>query len=147
MEIILKQDVNRLGKAGAIAKVKDGFARNFLIPNDLAIPLTAVNLKKLEDEKQKKTLELEKCKKEAQDLAAKLEGLSLTVAVLTQEEDKLYASVTIVDVVHALKEEGFNIDKSCIILEESIKSLGVYEVSIKLHPEVAAKVKVWIVKK
>lgn len=147
MEIILKQDVNRLGKAGTIAKVKDGFARNFLIPNGLAMPLNPVNLKKLEEEKQKKTLVLEKHKKEAEALAAKLEGLSVTVPVLTQEEDNLYGSITTVDIAAALKEEGFNIDKTSIMLEESIKSLGVYEVSIKLHPEVVAKVRVWVVKK
>lgn len=147
MEVILNQDLDRFGKAGAVVKVKDGFARNFLLPNKLAVPLTAKNLKRLEEEKKKKALKLEKAKKEAQDLKAKLEALSLTIPVLTQEEDKLYGSVTSQDIESALKEEGFNLDKNSVVTDEPIKSLGIYELSVKLHPEVSAKLKVWIVKK
>jgi large subunit ribosomal protein L9 len=147
MEVILNQDIDRIGKAGNIVKVKDGFARNFLIPNGLAVPLTPVNLKKLEQEKQQKSLQSEKAKREAEELKEKLARLSLTIPVLTHEEDKLYASITAVDLAAALKEEGFDIDKSSIILDEPIKALGIYEVSIRLHPEIIAKVKVWIVKK
>ncbi len=147
MEVILKQDVDRLGKAGAVIKVKDGFARNFLLPNNLALPLTSANLKKLEQEKQKKILQSEKTKKEAQDLSDKLAVLSLTIPALTNEEDKLYGGVTPEAIAGALKEEGFNIDKNSIILQEAIKSLGIYEVSIKLHPELVTKIKIWIVKK
>lgn len=147
MEVILNKDIDRIGKAGQIVKVKDGFARNFLIPNALAIPVTTQNLKNLEQEKQGKVLQLEKIKKNAEELKARLESLSLTIAVLTHEEDKLYASITSIELATALKEEGFNIDKNSIVLPEPIESLGIYEVSIKLHPEVFAKVKVWIVKK
>lgn len=147
MEIILNQDVERLGKAGTIIKVKDGFARNFLIPNGLAMPKTTANLKKLEQEKLKKTLQSEKTKKEAQDLADRLGHLSLTIPVLTQEEDKLYGSISSSDLARALKEEGFDIDKNSIILDEPIKSLGIYEIPIKLHPEIPCKIKVWVVKK
>ena len=147
MEVILKQDVDKIGKAGTIVKIKDGFARNFLIPNGLAVPLTPANLKKLEQEKQKKILQLEKAKEGSKELKARLEGLSLTLPVLAQEEDKLYGSITAIDIAHALKEEGFDIDKSSIILDEPIKSLGIYEIPVNLHPEVSAKIKVWIVKK
>lgn len=147
MEVILKQDVDRLGKAGSVVKVKDGFARNFLLPNNLAVPLTSVNLKKLEEEKQRGILRAEKTKKEAESLRDKLAGLSITIAVLTNEEDKLYGSMTSQDIVQALKEENFDIDKNSIILDDPIKSLGIYEVSVRLHPEVLAKVKIWIVKK
>ena len=147
MELILKQDVDKIGKAGSVVNVKDGFARNFLIPNGLAIPLTPSNLKKLEEEKQNKSLQLEKIKQEAEKTREGLEGLSLTIQVLSQEEEKLYASITSQDIAEALKEEGFNIDKHSIILDEPIKSLGIYEVSVKLHPEISAKIKLWVVKK
>lgn len=147
MEVILKRDVDKIGKAGTIIKVKDGFARNFLIPNSLAVPLTAENLKRLEQEKQRKISQLEKVKKEAEELSKRLEALSLTMPVLTQEEDKLYASITAQDIAHALAEEGVDIDKNIIMLDEAIKSLGIYEVTAKLHPEVSCKIKIWIVKK
>ena len=146
MEVILKQDI-KLGKAGSVVKVNDGFARNFLIPNGLAIPLTTGNLKQLEQEKQKKLLQLEKNRQAAEQLKEKLAGLSLTIPVLAQEEDKIYGSISSLDVERVLKEEGFQIDKSAIILDEPIKSLGIYEIPIKLDQEVTAKVKIWIVKK
>jgi large subunit ribosomal protein L9 len=147
MEVILKQDVDKLGKVGSILKVKDGFARNFLIPNKLAVPLTPENLKKLQEEKKRKIMELEKAKNECLKEAQRLEGLSITLPALVHEEEKLYGSITAQDIALALKEEGFVIDKNSILLEEPIKSLGIYEVSIRLHPEVLTKIKVWIVKK
>jgi len=147
MEVILNKDVDRLGKAGSIVNVKDGFARNFLIPNNLVVPLTSANLKRLEQEKQRKNLQSEKAKKEAEVLKERLSSLSLTIPVLTQEEDELYGSITSTDVAAVLKEEGLNIDKKSIILDEPLKSLGIYEIPIKLHPDVLAKVKVWVVKK
>ena len=147
MEVILNQDIDRIGKAGSTVKVKDGFARNFLIPNGLAVPLTSANLKKLEQEKQQKALQSEKVKRNAEELKDKLARLSLTMPVLTHEEDKLYANITAQDLAAALKEEDFDIDKNSIALDEPIKALGIYEVAVKLHPEVMAKIKVWIVKK
>jgi large subunit ribosomal protein L9 len=147
MEVILNQDLEGVGKAGAVARVKDGFARNFLFPKRLAVPLTARNLKNLEQEKQTKTLKLDKEKKEAEQLKDRLAGLSLTLPVLIQEKDKLYGSITSLEIQHALEEEGFNIDKNSIVLEEPIKSLGIYQVPVKLHPEVLAEIKLWVVKK
>jgi large subunit ribosomal protein L9 len=128
-------------------KVKDGFARNFLIPNKLALPLTPANLKKLEQEKQKKAQEQDKIKQEAQELSQKLAALSLTISVLTHEEDKLYAGITAQEIATSLKEEGLAVNKDSIVLDEPISALGIYELPIKLHPEVTAKIKVWIVKK
>jgi len=148
MEVILKKDVEKIGKAGAVVKVKDGFARNFLIPNNLAVPVTQSNLKTLEQEKVKKTQLSEKIKKEAEDLGKRLANLSLTMTALIKEEDeKLYGSISGYEIANALKDEGIEIDKSCIMLEEPIKALGIYEIPVKLHPEVEAKIKVWVVKK
>lgn len=147
MEVILKQDVDKIGRAGQVVKLKDGFARNFLIPNGLAVPMNSANLKKLEQEKQKKAQESEKIRKEAEAAKTKLAGFSLTIPVLTHEEDKLYASIGALDISRLLKDEGFDIDKGLIALEEPIKSLGIYEIPVNLHPEVSATIKVWIVKK
>jgi len=147
MEVILKQDIVSLGKTNTIVNVKDGFARNFLIPNNLVVPLNAVNLKKMEAEKQRKSLQAEKVKKEAEALKERLTNFSLTIPVLVQEDERLYGSIAAWDLVQALKEEGLEIDKNWILLEEPLKSLGIYEVPLKLHPEVSTKIKVWIVKK
>ena len=146
-ELILRQDVPKLGKPGDIVKVKDGFARNFLIPNNLAVPATKENLKKLEREKLLKDKELEKSKQEALELAKKFSGKSFTIASEVHEEDKLYGSVTSLEIQRALEEEGFKINKKEILLDEPIKSTGIYEVPLKLHPEVTANIKIWIVKK
>lgn len=147
MEVILKQDIEKLGKAGTIVNVKPGYARNFLIPNNLALVLNTANLKKLEQEKLRKTEELENLKKSAKELQEKLSSFSLTIPTLVHEEDKIYGSVTSQDIAKALKDEGFDIDKDLIVLEEPIKSIGIYEIPIKLHPEICAQIKVWIVKK
>ncbi len=147
MEIILIRDVDRIGKLGSVVKVKDGFARNFLIPNKLAIPLTQENLNKLEQEKENKLLQSEKVKKVAQELVKRLSGFSLTIPVLTHEEDKLFGSITAQDIAAGLKDEGIEIDKGSIILSEPIKALGIYEVALRIHPEVNGSIKVWIVKK
>jgi len=147
MEIILNKDIDKLGKEGSIVKVKDGFARNHLFPKGLALPLNANNLKKVEQIKRKKAQEYEKTKKDAEALRNKLSALSVTIPVLTQEEEKLYGSITSQDISQALADEGFEIDKNMISLDEPIKVLGVYEAKVKLHPEVSAQIKIWVVKK
>lgn len=149
MKVILIQDVQGLGKSASLVKVKDGFAHNFLIPKKLALPATQANIKILEQQKQKKAQESEKLHKQAQALKEKLDNLSLTIPALTQDEDKekLYGSISVQDIADALKEEGFEIDKGLIMLEQSIRSLGIYEIPLKLHPEVSAKIKIWVVKK
>jgi large subunit ribosomal protein L9 len=147
MEVILRQDVEKLGKAGALIKVKDGFAHNFLIPNKLAMPATPANLKILQQDQQRQQAQSEKIKKECEQLKERLEKASLTIPALVQNQEKLYGSISGQEIAAALKEEGIEIDKSVFIMDEPIKSLGIYEISVKLHPEVIAKVKVWIVKK
>ncbi|MCM8781029.1 MAG: 50S ribosomal protein L9 [Candidatus Omnitrophica bacterium] len=147
MEIILRQDVDKVGKAGSVVKVKDGFARNFLIPNGLAMPLTPANLKRLEQEKQRRLWQLKKLKQEAEELKERLDNFSLTIPALVKNDDELYGSISAIDITAALKEEGFNIEKNSIVISEPIRSLGIYEVQINLHPEVKSKIKVWVVKK
>ncbi len=147
MQVILTKDVDKIGKAGTVIKVKDGFARNLLFPKSLAVPLTPANLKKLERDNQKLALELAQKKQEAQSLKERLDALSLTISAIAQDAEGLYGSITALDISNALKEEGVDVDKNIIILEEPIKTLGIYEIPVKLHPEVSAKIKVWIVKK
>lgn len=147
MEVILTKDVEKLGKVGSVVKVKDGFARNLLLPRKLAIPLTAANLKKLEQEKEKLIQRLEEKKQAILALKERLDKLSLTIQAAAQDEKGLYGSVTSQDISTALRDEGMEIEKNLIVLDEPIKSLGIYEIPIKLHPEIQAKVKVWIVKK
>ncbi len=147
MEVILNQDIDKLGKAGSVVKVKEGYARNFLIPRRLAVALTQENLKRLELEREKKNAQLLAKKKEAQELKDKLSSVSLTIPVLVQEDETLYGSITAQDIAAALKEEGLELDKTLIQLNDVIKSLGIYEVPVRLHPEVSVNIKVWIVKK
>ena len=147
MEVILNKDVADIGKAGSIVQVKEGFARNFLFPRDLAKPATSGSLKILEQEKQIKSAQSAKLKEESIGLQKRLNSLSLTIPALTQGEEKLYGSISAHDISEALKNEGFSIDKSNIDLVEPIKSLGIYEIQVKLHPEVTAKLKLWIVRK
>ncbi|MFH1397576.1 MAG: 50S ribosomal protein L9 [Candidatus Omnitrophota bacterium] len=147
MEVILVQDIKGIGKAGTRVKVKDGFARNYLLLKGLAVLATTANLNNLEQKRKIQSLQDEKLKKEAEELKVKLEKLSLTISCLAQDESGLYGSITNLDIERALKDEGFNIDKNLIILDEPIKSLGVFEVPVKLYSEIYAKVKVWIVKK
>ncbi|MGE5307553.1 MAG: 50S ribosomal protein L9 [Deltaproteobacteria bacterium] len=147
MEVILKEDVPGLGKAGMKVKVKDGYARNFLLPRNLAVMVTQSNVKVFEQEQKVRAQKMEKQKKEAETLKDKLAQLSLTIPVLTQEKEKLYASIGPLEISKALADEGIEIDKNAIALEEPIKALGIYEVPVKLHPEVTATLKVWIVKK
>ena len=147
MEVILTKDVNKIGRAGTVIKVKDGFARNFLMPKGLATPVTPGNLKRLEQDKERIALESEKRKGLANDLKARLDSFSLTLSVLAQEDGNLYGSLNAVDIYDALKKVSIDIEEVAIILDHPIKALGVYEVSLILHPEVESKLKVSILKK
>ena len=147
MKVILTEDVKSVGAMGDIVDVKDGFARNFLFPENLARLAIDSNLKIMEDIKKKKILAATKEKKEAEALKGKISALSCTIPVEAGEDDKLFGSVTSHDVSQAFESEGLSIDKRQINLEEPIKKLGVYTISVKLHPEVIAEVKVWVVKR
>ncbi len=146
MKVILRQDHEKLGEAGSVVNVKPGFARNYLIPQGMAMVATDANLKRFESEKQQLSWKKEKEKRESQELAKVLENISCTITVQVGEEDKLFGSVTSQHIAEALEEQGQKIDKRKILLEEPIKSLGIYSVPIKLHTDVEAKIKVWVVK-
>ncbi|MDD5668972.1 MAG: 50S ribosomal protein L9 [Candidatus Omnitrophica bacterium] len=147
MEVILLKDIENVGKAGSTLKVKDGYARNYLFPHNLAVVSSSGNIKNLEQKKQQMDLQREKIKKAAESLKTKIEALSLTIPVLTKEKDKMYGSITVVELVKALKDENIEIDKNCVQLEEPIKTVGIYEIPAQIHPEVTAKIKVWVVEK
>ena len=146
MNIILTEDVESLGSAGDLLKVKDGFARNYLIPGGKAMVATTQNVKMLEHQKQLVQAQLNKLKREAEQLARKIEDTSCTVAKPVGEEDKIFGAVTSADIQSSLAHEGLVIDKKKIQLDEPLKSLGIFTVPIKLHPEVTAQLKVWVVK-
>ena len=146
MEIILRQDYQGLGKTGDVVTVKDGYARNYLIPKGIAYVATKENRKRLENELKVKTWRVEKEKLAAEELAKKLANVSCTIPVQVGEEDKLFGSVTSQNIAEALAAQGIEVDRRKIQLNEPIKSLGIYSVPIKLHPEVEATVKVWVVK-
>jgi large subunit ribosomal protein L9 len=146
MKILLRQDHEKLGEAGEIINVKPGFARNFLIPQGFGLVATAQNVKRYENEKKQMSWRKEKEKRVAEELAKELENLSCTITVQVGEEDKLFGSVTSQNIAEALESQGHKIDKRKILLDEPIKSLGIYSVPIKLHTDVEAKVKVWVVK-
>ncbi|MBN2423449.1 MAG: 50S ribosomal protein L9 [Calditrichaceae bacterium] len=146
MEIILRRDYEQLGKAGQTLKVKDGFARNFLIPRGIAYQATESNKKRYENDMLQQSRIMARDRKKAEDLSAKLENVSCTITVQVGEEDKLFGSVTSQNIAEELSKQGYEIDKRKILLEEPIKSLGIYSVPVKLHPEVTGAVKVWVVK-
>ena len=147
MKVILLETIDRLGKIGEIVEVKEGYSRNYLIPKNKAKPATPDNMKLLEALKVKKAAEEEKKLGGMQALAGKIAGLSLTIAAPAGEEEKLFGSVSNEMISDALADEGIKIDKKDIVLEEPIKKLGVYQVAVKLHPEVKASLRVWVVKK
>ena len=146
MKIILKEDFESLGKVGEVVEVKAGFARNFLIPKQVALQVTPQNLRVFEQEKARNKIKLSKDKRDAELLAEQLKEVSLTANVQVGEEDKIFGAVTSQNISELLSSKGFEIDKRKIQLEDPLKALGVFEVPIKLHTEVEAKIKVWVVK-
>ena len=147
MKVILKDDIEKLGAAGDIVEVASGYGRNYLIPKNLAVPATPGNLKSIDVIKTQKTFRERKRKREAEKIKDKLEKLSLTAEVHTGEEDKVFGSVTAAAIAKLLSEQGFEIDRRKILLDEPLKALGVYTIEIKLATDVVAAVKIWVVKK
>lgn len=146
MKIILRKDFEKLGKIGDIVEVKDGYARNYLIPKNIAYQATEGNIRALEEEKKQHEYRAKKEEKNAQRIASKIESISVTIKAKVGEDDKLFGSITTQAIAEGLEAQGINIDKRHIELEEPIKALGIYSVPIKLHPKVTAKLKVWIVR-
>jgi len=139
MKIILREDVESLGAAGETVNVKDGFARNYLIPKKLAYPATRSYSRMYEEEKKLKDSRDARVTAQAEETAAKLGNLSLEASVKVGEEDKVFGAVL-------LKDKGYEIDKRDILLEEPLKALGIYNIPVKVAPEIKAEVKVWVIK-
>jgi large subunit ribosomal protein L9 len=146
MKVVLKVKVDKLGEIGDVVDVASGYARNCLIPQGKALQANKHNLKLFEDYKRSIKKKQEKEKQLAQEIAHKIEQVSCTI-VMQARDEQLYGAVTNADIAKALQQEGIQIDKKDILLEEPIKSLGVYQVPVKLHPEVKQQVKVWVVQK
>lgn len=147
MKVILQENIDTLGRVGDIVNVADGYGRNFLLPRQKAILADERNVKVLNHQRLLATHRRAKAVKEAQALAKRIEALSLSVSRQAGENDKLYGSVTAMDIEAALRAEKVEIDRKMIHLEEPIKNLGAFTVDVKLHPEVVAHVKVWVIKK
>jgi len=147
MEVILSEDIQALGKLGEVVKVKDGYARYFLLPRKLAYAATPSNLKRIEQQEKKNKAQHEQAKKEAEELAKKLNKASCTLSVEVNDLDKLYGAVAEADIAKALEVEGFTVDKKDIVIEKPIEELGIFEIVINLHSEVTAKIRLWVTKK
>jgi len=146
VKVILTQTINGLGKTGDLVTVKEGYARNYLLPKNIAKEATSGNMKILEALKKKRALEDVKRLDDAKALSEKIAALSVTINAKCGEEDKLFGAVTTEMISIALESEKILIDKKDILLDEPIKKLGVYQVCVKIHPEVKATLKVWVVK-
>jgi len=145
MQVILLEDVPALGKAGESVKVSEGYGRNYLIPQKKAILATEKGIKILEHQKREVQQRMGKAKKDVEKVAEQIEKLSCTFAKPVGESGKLFGSVTSMEIESFLKENGIDVDRKKILLEEPIKNLGMFTVPIKLHPELTAQLKVWVV--
>ncbi|OGV63855.1 MAG: 50S ribosomal protein L9 [Lentisphaerae bacterium RIFOXYB12_FULL_65_16] len=146
MELVLVDDVEGLGRLGDYVRVADGYARNFLLPRKLAAAVTPDVLRQLEGKKLRLQKEHEQRVAVAQAMADKIGKLSVTIAVEATDDDKLYGSVTQMQIVEALAKEGIEIEREAVVLADPIKELGVYNVDVRLHADVQAAVKVWVVR-
>jgi large subunit ribosomal protein L9 len=146
MEIILRADVQHLGKVGEVVKVKDGYARNYLLPKGLAYPATEANKKRITYEGERLAKQQLAEKTAAEGEAARLAEVQLTFTAKVGEEEKLYGSITASDIQRKLEELGIHVDKRKIDLAEPIRELGEFNVGIKIHPEVRPEVRVTVVK-
>lgn len=141
MEVILQQDVKGLGKKGDVVKVADGYGRNFLLPRGLAVPATVGNLKQVDLEKESQKQKRERELKEAQEVAARIQGQKLQIATKVGESGKLFGSITSQEIAERLKKQyKVEIDKRKIELEEPIKSVGKHQVKIRIHPQVQVEI-------
>ena len=140
MDVILEQDVEKLGTRGQVVVVADGYARNYLFPRKLAVPATPANRKRLEQLRSAMVRQEAKEKSDAELLAKQLTGLSLTLVRKAGETDQLFGSVTAMDVAEALATKGFQVDKRKIILDDPIKVLGEFDIPLRLHREVSVNI-------
>jgi large subunit ribosomal protein L9 len=147
MQVILRDDMENLGKSGEVVNVRPGYARNYLLPRGLAVKATATDVARVEHEKRVIAARAAKLAKETQAEADKLSKVSVSIPRAVGEEDKLYGSVTTRDIAEALHAQGVTVDAKKLVLDEPIKTLGLAEVPVKLGRGVTATIKVWVVKK
>jgi len=146
MKVILLENVDKLGKAGEVKEVKDGYGRNLLIPKKMAIAATTKNLSQLEHHRKIIGARELKRRKDAQAFKEQIEALSITIPCKVGESDRLFGAVTAIDIAQALKNKQVDIDKRAIKLDEPLKALGVYTIPVHLEKDVEASLKVWLVK-
>jgi large subunit ribosomal protein L9 len=148
VKVILRQDLENLGDTGDMVTVKPGYARNYLFPRGLAFEATAANIRQLEEDRRREEQRAKRDYLEARRRSAQLEGVSLTFHANAGEEGKLFGSITSGDISDRLAEQGldYEIDRRWIMLDEPIKSLGVYSVPVRLHSDVRPEIKVWVIK-
>ena len=146
MQVILRDDMDNLGKSGEVVNVKPGYARNYLLPRGLAVKATAGDIARVEHEKRVIAARAAKLSKAAQAEADKLSAATVSIARAVGEEDKLYGSVTSRDIAEALRAQGLTVDAKKIHLDEPIKTRGMTEVAVKVASGVSATIKVWVVK-
>lgn len=146
MKVILKTDVEKVGKSGQVVEVKPGFGRNYLLPRNLAVEASNKNVRQLEHEKRLIADHQNKLKSKADKMATDLENYSCTIPCKVGENDRLFGSVTAKDIAETLRKDGYPVDKKDVHLDEPLKNLGVYTVSVKVGPQHNANLKVWLVK-
>jgi len=146
LKVILRENVENLGKTGDILDVADGYGRNYLLPRCLAVKASTRNVTELEHQKTLIKVGQEKKREEAQELAQRLAGVSCTIVRKAGEDDKLFGSVTARDIAEVVNGEGIPVERKWVQLEEPIKKLGVYSIPVQIHPEVVGQIKVWVVK-
>jgi large subunit ribosomal protein L9 len=145
MRVILREDVHKLGRSGEIVTVKDGFARNYLLPRKIAVPANEKNVRQVEHDKAVISARQAKLKGGAQEQASKLEAVSVKISRKVGQQDKLYGSVTALDIAEVLGSQGYKVDRRSIHLPEPIKALGLHQVELRLHRDVIAKINVEVV--
>src|SRR3989338_861097 len=146
-KIILLKDVDNLGKSGDVVSASEGYARNFLFPRGIALSATEQNIKVAEANRKQKTEAMEKEKQEAAKIADAISKISCTIALEAGKDDKLFGSESGSDIKKALESEGINIDKKKVELKDHITQIGIFQIPIKLHQEITANLKLWVVKK
>ena len=146
MDVLLRYDVPKLGRAGQAVSVTDGYARNYLLPRGIAERATKDNLARIAAELKRRAVADAKAKEECETLKARLAEISITIARKAGDDDKLFGSVTNQDICRALEKESITIDRRKIAVEPPIKALGIHTVEVALHPEVTAALRVWVVR-
>jgi large subunit ribosomal protein L9 len=146
MKLVLRSNVEGLGSRGAVVEVKAGYARNYLLPKGLALPASEASMRRIEAERKRIVVAEANARDEAAQLAERMRDVSLTLAKKVGENQELFGAVTVAEIAEKLGEAGFEIDRKFIRLNEPIRKLGIYDVTLELHHEVQPVVKVWVVK-